>query len=157
MRMRTAVALLLPVAVMLAAGALAGAAAPILAQVVAVDPPDWDQQTDAVLAAVKGQYGLTDDQVRQIRPLLRAHLPRMRAVFDSYAGKSIDVAPATLKQFEEVRADFKAKLDPILTEQQRKDFMAIRAEFDAEMKKTFIDARMQWFAREVGVDRKSVV
>jgi hypothetical protein len=51
-----------------------------------------------------------------------------------------------------VRADFKAKLDPILTEPQRKEFMALRAEFDAEMKKQFIDARMHWFERAVGVD-----
>jgi hypothetical protein len=152
MRVRVALAFLLPVAVMLAAGALAGAAAPILAQTAAVNPPDWDQQTDQVLAAVKARYGLTDDQVRKIRPLLRAHLPRMRALFDSYVGKSIDSAPEILKQFEEIRADFKANVDPILTESQRKDFMAIRAEFDAEMKKAFIDARMQWFERVVGVD-----
>jgi hypothetical protein len=152
MRMRAARAFLFPIAVMLACGALAGEAAPILAQTAAVNPPDWDRQTDQVLAAVKAQYGLTDDQVRQIRPLLRAHLPAMRAVFDSYVGKNIDSAPAILKQYEDLRAGFKASVDPILTEPQRKDFMAIRAEFDAEMKKQFIDARMQWFERVIGVD-----
>jgi hypothetical protein len=151
MRMRAAMAFPL-VAAVLAAGFLGGAAAPILAQTAAVSQPDWDQQTDQLLASVKTRYSLTDDQIRQIRPLLRAHLPRMRAVFDGYIGKSIDVAPAMLKQFEEVRADFKAKLDPILTEPQRKEFMALRQEFDAEMKKQFIDARMQWFERVVGVD-----
>jgi hypothetical protein len=151
MRMRAAMAFPL-VAAVLAAGLLEGAAAPVLAQTAAVNQPDWDQQTDQLLASVKTRYSLTDDQIRQIRPLLRAHLPRMRAVFDGYIGKSIDVAPAMLKQFEEVRADFKAKLDPILTEPQRKEFMALRQEFDAEMKKQFIDARMQWFERVVGVD-----
>ena len=151
MRMRAAMAFLFPVAVVLAVGALA--AAPILAQMAAANPPNWDQQTDQVLAAVKVRYAsLTDDQVRQIRPLLRAHLPRMRALFDSYAGMSIDQAPALLKQYQEIRADFKARVDPILTESQRKDFMELRAEFDAEMKKAFIDARMLWFEREVGVD-----
>lgn len=152
MRMRAAMAFLFPVAVVLAAVVLAGAVAPILAQTAAVNPPDWDRQTDQVLDAVKTQYGLTDDQVRQIRPLLRAHLPALRAVFDSYVGKSIDAAPAILKQYEDLRAGFKASVDPILTEAQRKDFMAIRAEFDAEMKKQFIDARMQWFERVIGVD-----
>ena len=153
MRMRAALAFMFLVAVAIAAGAVAGASAPVLAQTAgAAPPPNWDQQTDQVLAAVKTQYGLTDDQVKQIRPLLRAHLPRMRAIFDSYAGQSIDVAPALLKQFEEQRAAFKASLDPILTEQQRKDFMAIRAEFDQEMKKAFIGARMQWFERALGVD-----
>jgi len=152
MRMRAAKAFLFPIAVVLAAGALAGAATPILAQMASVKPPDWDQQTDQVLAAVKAHYSLTDDQVQKIRPLLRAHLPRMRALFDSYAGMGIDEAPALLKQYQEIRADFKAKVDPILTEGQRKDFMAIRAEFDAEMRKAFIDARMGWFEREIGVD-----
>lgn len=151
MRMRAAMTFLLVTAV-LAAGLLVGATAPVLAQTGAANQPDWDQQTDQVLAAVKARYGLTDDQIRQIRPLLRAHLPRMRAVFDGYVGKTIDVAPAMLKQFEEVRAEFKAKLDPILTEPQRKQFMQLRAEFDAEMKKQFIDARMQWFERVIGVD-----
>ena len=152
MRMRAAIAFLFPVVVTLAAGALAGATAPIMAQTAAVNPPDWDRQTEQVLISVKEQYGLTDDQVRQIRPLLRAHLPAMRALFDSYVGKSIDAAPAILKQYDELRAGFKASVDPILTEAQRKDFMAIRAEFDAEMKKQFIDARMGWFERVIGVD-----
>jgi len=151
MRMRAAMALS-TVAVVLAAGALAGGAAPVLAQTAAVGEPDWDQQTDQVLTAVKAQYGLTDDQVQKIRPLLRAHLSNMRALFDSYVGKNIDAAPAILKQYQDMRADFKAKVDPILTEPQRKDFMKIRAEFDAQMRQAFVDARMKWFGREVGVD-----
>jgi hypothetical protein len=154
MRMRASIALLFPIAVVLGAGAVAGAATPVLAQMAAVKPaaPDWDKLTDQTLAAVKSQYGLSDDQVRQIRPLLRAHLPRMRALFDSYAGGSISLAPALLKEYQQTRADFKAKVDPILTEPQRRDFMAIRAEFDTEMKKAFIDARMKWFQNTVGVD-----
>jgi hypothetical protein len=153
MRMRAPIAFLFPIAVVLAAGAVAGAA-PVLAQMAAVNPaaPDWDRLTDQTLAAVKSQSGLTDDQVGKIRPLLRAHLPRMRALFDSYAGGSINLAPALLKEYQATRADFKAQVDPILTEAQRKDFMAIRAEFDTEMKKAFIDARLKWFQNEVGVD-----
>jgi len=151
MRMRAAMAFLLPVAVVLGAEALAGAA-PILAETAAVSPAEWDQLTDRTLAALKPRYGLTDDQIRQIRPLLRAHLPRLRALFEGYAGKNIDSAPALLKQYQETRAAFKASVDPILTESQRKDFVAIRAEFDAEMKKAFIDGRVQWFRQEVGVD-----
>jgi Spy/CpxP family protein refolding chaperone len=151
MRMRATMALF-AIAVVLAAGALAGAAAPLLAQTAAVSQPDWDRETDRVLTAVKAQYGLTDDQVQQIRPLLRAHLSNMRALFDTYVGKNIDAAPAILKQYQDFRLDFKAKVDPILTEPQRKDFEAIRADFDAEMRKAFIDARMQWFERVIGVD-----
>jgi Spy/CpxP family protein refolding chaperone len=151
MRMRAAMAVL-PVAVVLAASALVGRAAPILAQTAAASQPDWDRETDQVLTAVKAQYGLTDDQVGKIRPLLRAHLSSMRALFDSYVGKNIDAAPAILKQYQQQREDFKAKVDPILTEPQRRDFMKIRAEFDAQMRKAFIDARMQWFERVVGVD-----
>ena len=154
MRMRAAVALLFPIAAGLAAGAVAGAGAPALAQMAAVNPaePDWDRITDQTLAAVKAQYGLADDQIRQIRPLLRAHLPRLRSLFEGYSGGSIDAAPALLKQYQDTRADFKAKVDPILTEAQRKDFMAIRAEFDRQMKQAFIDARMQWFESAVGID-----
>ena len=140
------------VAVVIAIGAFAGAAAPILAQTATAGQPDWDRETDQVLTAVKAQYGLTDDQVAQIRPLLRTHLSSMRALFDSYVGKNIDAAPAILMQYQELRADFKAKVDPILTEPQRKDFMAIRADFDKQMRAAFIDARMQWFGRVVGVD-----
>ncbi|HKQ97815.1 MAG TPA: hypothetical protein VJV75_08070 [Candidatus Polarisedimenticolia bacterium] len=139
-------------ALALVAGGLTGARAPILAQTAAVAQPDWDQETDNVLTAVKAQYGLTDEQVAKIRPLLRTHLSSMRELFDSYVGKSIDIAPAILKQYQDLRADFKAKVDPILTEPQRKDFMAIRAEFDSQMHKAFIDARMQWFERAIGVD-----
>lgn len=152
MRMRAAKAFLFPVAVVLMACVLAGAASPVLAQMAAVSPPNWDQLTDQTLAAVKAQYGLTDDQIAKIRPLLRAHLPKMRSLFDSYAGGSINLAPALLKEYQQTRADFKAKVDPILTEAQRKDFMAIRAEFDKEMKNAFIDARMTWFERTVGTD-----
>jgi hypothetical protein len=152
MRMRAAMIVLSAVAVVLATGVAAGVAAPVLAQMAAVSPPNWDQLTDQTLAAVKARYGLTDDQVRQIRPLLRAHLPRMRELFEGYAGKSLDVGPALLKEYQATRAEFKAKVDPILTEPQRKDFMAIRAEFDREMKNAFIDARMQWFEKTVGTD-----
>jgi hypothetical protein len=154
MRMRDARLFLFSMALVVAAGAVAGAAAPVLAQMAEVNPPapDWDRLTDQTLAAVKAQYALTDDQVRKIRPLLRAHLPRLRAVFDRYAAGSIDLAPALLKEYQQTRADFKAKVDPILTEPQRKDFMAIRAEFDAEMKQAFNDARLKWFQSAVGVD-----
>ena len=152
MRMRAAMAFLLPVAVMLAAGALGGAVAPTLAQTATVSAAEWDQLTDKTLAALQPRYGLTDDQVRQIRPLLRVHLPRLRALFEGYSGKNIDSAPALLKQYQEVRAEFKAKVDPILTEPQRKDFIAIRAEFDVEMKKAFIQGRIQWFQQVIGVD-----
>jgi Spy/CpxP family protein refolding chaperone len=154
MRMRASVAFLFPLAVVLVSGAVAGVSAPVLAQMAAVKPaaPDWDKLTDQTLAAVKAQYGLSDDQVQKIRPLLRAHLPKMRSLFDSYAGGSINLAPTLLKEYQATRADFKAKVDPILTEPQRQDFMKIRAEFDAGMKKAFIDARLKWFQNEVGVD-----
>ena len=154
MRMRETTSFLFSIAVVLAVGAVAGATTPVLAQTAAVSPSaaDWDRLTDQTLASVKAQYGLTDDQVQKIRPLLRAHLPRMRALFDSYAGESVNLAPALLKEYQQTRADFKAKVDPILTETQRKDFMTIRAEFDAEMKKAFVDARLKWFQNAVGVD-----
>lgn len=159
MRMRKAGAFLFSMAVVLAAGAAAGAASPVLAQTATVpaaaanpSPAEWDRLTDQTLAAVKAEYGLSDDQIQKIRPLLRAHLPRMRALFDSYAGGGINLAPALLKEYQQTRADFKAKVDPILTEPQRKDFMTIRSQFDAEMKKAFVDARLKWFQNAVGVD-----
>lgn len=156
MRMSEAKPFLFSIAVGLLAGAVAGAAAPVLAQTptaaVAPSAADWDRLTDQTLAAVKAQYGLTDDQIQKIRPLLRAHLPKMRSLFDSYAGESVNLAPTLLKEYQQTRADFKAKVDPILTESQRKDFMTIRAEFDKEMKKAFIDARLKWFQDAVGVD-----
>jgi hypothetical protein len=145
MRMHSVMAILLSVAVLLTA-------TPALAQMAAVNPPNWDQITDQTMAAVKAQYGLTDDQVQKIRPLLRAHLPKLRGVFEAYVGAGVDAAPALLKQYQDIRADFKAKVDPILTEPQRKQFMAIREEFDAEMKKALIDARVQWFQRQIGTD-----
>jgi len=151
MRMRASVAFLFSLAVLL--GSVA-APAPALAQMAAVKPaaPDWDKLTDQTLAAVKAQYGLSDDQVQKIRPLLRAHLPKMRELFDSYAGQSLDLGPALLKEYQATRADFKAKVDPILTEPQRKDFMAIRAEFDSQMKKAFIEGRLKWLQSNIGVD-----
>ena len=151
MRMRKALPFLFLIAGVLVAVAVA---APVLAQMAAVNPsaPDWDKLTDQTLAAVKAQYGLSDDQVQKIRPLLRAHLPKMRSLFDSYAGGSINLAPALLKEYQATRADFRAKVDPILTEPQRQEFMKIRAEFDAGMKKAFIDARLKWFQDTVGVD-----
>ncbi|HYV20654.1 MAG TPA: hypothetical protein VFC25_16645 [Verrucomicrobiae bacterium] len=151
MRMRKALPFLFLIAGVLVAVAVA---APVLAQMAAVKPaaPDWDKLTDQTLAAVKAQYGLSDDQVQKIRPLLRAHLPKMRSLFDSYAGGSINLAPALLKEYQATRADFRAKVDPILTEPQRQEFMKIRAEFDAGMKKAFIDARLKWFQDTVGVD-----
>jgi len=154
MRMRAATAFLFPIAVILASGLVAGAAAPVLAQMAAVKPaePNWDQLTDRTLAAVQAQSGLTDDQVRQIRPLLRAHLPRMRSLFESYAGSGVEAGPSLLKQYQETRAAFKTNVDPILTEPQRRQFEAIRAEFDVEMKKAFVDARLGWFERVVGAD-----
>src|SRR5262245_24493131 len=132
MRMRAAMVFLSAVAVVLAAGAAAGEAAPVLAQMAAVSPPDWDQLTDQTIAGVKARYGLTDDQVQKIRPLLRAHLPKLRSLFEGYTGNNIDAAPALLKEYQATRADFKAKVDPILTEPQRKEFVAIRAEFDRQ-------------------------
>jgi len=126
------------------------AAAP--AQDAAGDAIDWDRQADLTLAAVKPRLQLSAAQVEKIRPLLTAYLPRLRALFDSYAGEGVETGPALITQFRQARAAFKANIDPILNEAQKQGFLVLRGEVDGEIRKAFVDARLGWYRRTLGID-----
>ena len=122
------------------------------AEPTAGSPIDWERQADQTLASLRGRFRLTDDQVGRIRPILAGYLPRLRAMFDSYAGEGIETAPALLDQFRQARAGLQANLEPILDDAQEKEFLVLRREVDAEIKKAFVEARIGWFRNTLGID-----
>jgi len=138
--------------VLFAIPALLAAPAEIPAPPSGVTTMDWEQQADAVIGAMKGRMKLTDDQAGKIRPILVSYLPKVRQLFDSYAGEGIETAPALLDQFRQARATFKDDLDPILNEAQKKEFLVMRKEVDQEIQRQFVDARLGWFRRELGLN-----
>lgn len=131
-------------------------AAPAAAPAAAGNTIDWAQQTDNALAAVRPQMQLSDAQVTQIRPLLLAYLPKLRALFDSYAGHGVEAGSALITQFREAREVFRHNLDPILNDAQKKQFMVLRQQVDGEIRKEFIEARLGWYRRTLGVDDAQV-
>jgi hypothetical protein len=126
------------------------------AQTAAGDTIDWARQADATLAAVKPRLQLSDAQVAQLRPLLAAYLPKLRGLFDSYAGEGIESGPALITEFREAREAFKQNLDPILNDAQKKEFLVLRGEVDGEIRKAFVEARLGWDRRTLGIDDAQV-
>jgi hypothetical protein len=117
---------------------------------------DWAQQADNALAAVKPRLQLSDAQVAQIKPLLTAYLPKLRALFDSYTGSGVESGSALITQFREAREGFRHNLDPILNDAQKQQFMVLRQEVDGEIRKQFIEARLGWYRRTLGSDDAQV-
>jgi len=117
---------------------------------------DWAHQADLALGAVKPQLQLSDAQVAQIKPLLTAYLPKLRALFDSYTGHGVETGSALITQFREAREAFKHNLDPILNDAQKRQFLVLRHEVDGEIRKEFIEARLAWYRRTLGLDDAQV-
>ncbi len=127
--------------------ALAGASA----EPSATPPPDWGRQADLVLHEMTGRLHFTEPQVARIKPLLTAHLEKLRALFDSYAGHGVEVAPSLLQEFRETRGAFTANLAEILSPDQMKEVEVVRGEVDKEIKKAFCDARMAKLTVSLGL------
>jgi len=132
------------------------AAAPDAAPAAAAPPIDWALQADRALRAVKPQLQLSDAQVEQIRPMLIAYLPKVRDLFAGYVGHGVETGPALITHFREVREAFKHNLDPILNDAQKKEFLVVRHEVDGEIRREFIEARLAWYRRTLGLDDAQV-
>jgi Spy/CpxP family protein refolding chaperone len=132
--------------------ALAAAPDAAPAPAAAAAPIDWALQADHALTAVKPQLQLSDAQVAQIRPLLIHYLPKLRDLFDSYAGHGVESGSALITHFREAREAFKHNLDPILNDAQKQQFLVLRHEVDGEIRKEFIAARLGWYRRTLGLD-----
>lgn len=136
--------------------ALAAAPDAAPAQAAAGAPVDWALQADHALTAVKPQLQLSDAQVALIRPLLIHYLPKVRDLFAGYAGHGVESGSALITQFREAREAFRHSVDPILTETQKQGFMTLRKQVDGEIRKEFIDARLAWYRRTLGLDDATV-
>ena len=124
---------------------------PAWAEPSATPPPDWGRQADLVLHEMSGRLHLTEPQTTRIKPLLAAHLGKLRALFDSYAGQGLEVAPSLLQEFRETRSAFTSNLSEILTPDQMKEVAVIRGEVDQEIKKAFCDARLAKLTATLGL------
>ena len=94
------------------------------------------------LALARARLQLTPYQTERIKPLLDAHVKKLRALFESYTGAGAAVMPSFLQEFKQTRDDFRANVHPILSESQRAGFDQLRKEVDEALRDLICDQRI---------------
>lgn len=85
---------------------------------------------------------LTPEQTEKVRPILEAHVTRLRSLFTEYTGGGAGVLPSFMQEFQKTREDFRASLQPILTAPQRAEFDTLRKEVDESLRDLICDQRI---------------
>ncbi len=108
---------------LLAAGVLVAAARPAIAADAL--SPEAAQR----LAEAKARLNLTPEQEAQLRPLVEERNQKLKAIRDRHAGDTSRSAKrAMFQEAKPVQADYEAKVRAILTDEQEKEWEAMRKE-----------------------------
>ena len=107
--------------------------------------------TMEALAHVRGVLKLDVDQVKQIQPLLAAHLKNFRRIFEEHAGMGPKVLPSLMREFEEARDNFRDELEPILTQKQMEGVAVLRKEVDDSIRSLVVDQRVAILKSHLGL------
>jgi hypothetical protein len=110
-------------------------------------PPAGTELSDEAAAAqalalAKARLQLTPYQTERIKPLMDAQVKKLRALFVSYTGGGAAVLPSFFQEFKQTRDDFRANVQPILTESQRAGFDQLRKEVDEALRDLICDQRV---------------
>src|SRR6185436_15148484 len=86
------------------------AAQPVLADAPAAAAPTQmteEQASAQALALATQRLSLTPEQTAKVKPLLDAHVTRLRRLFAGYTDDFAPVTPAFIDEFVKTRADFR--------------------------------------------------
>lgn len=122
------------------AAAPASAAAPA-APAASAPMPEDEASAQALALAVK-RLSLTEKQTAKIKPLLAAHVTRLRKLMADYTGAGANVMPSFLEEFTATRENFRNSVLPILTDPQKVQFDVLRQEVDAALRDQICDYRV---------------
>ena len=117
------------------------AAAPAPADPANASPSDAEASKQALQLAQQ-RLKLTPEQTGKVRPLLDAHVKRIRALFEEYTGSGAMVLPSFIQEFQQTRQRFRDSLQPILTEPQEAELETLRKEVDDSLRELICDQRI---------------
>jgi hypothetical protein len=87
------------------------------------------QAAELRIEELKQRLALTPEQETQLAPIIEARNAKLRDLRSSYGGDTSRRARfAMLKDARKIQEDFNAKISPILTKDQQKEWEAIRKE-----------------------------
>jgi hypothetical protein len=90
------------------------------------------------MGQLRERLELTPDQEARIAPLVQARNQKLKALRDSMdAGASRREKRGALKQARAIQSEFVSKVEPLLTDPQKKEWEAIRQEMRDEMMKRY--------------------
>jgi hypothetical protein len=107
----------------------------------AASPSDADASAQALALATQRLH-LTPEQTAKVKPLLDAHVRKMRGLFEEYTGGGAAVLPSFMQEFRKSREDFRAGLQPILTAPQKTEFDTLRKEVDESLRDLVVEKRL---------------
>ncbi|HUD73303.1 MAG TPA: hypothetical protein VMQ62_15205 [Dongiaceae bacterium] len=108
----------------------------------AAAPMPEDQASAQALALAVQRLSLTPEQTSRVKPLLSAHVTRLRKLFADYTGGGANVMPSFLEEFKSTREGFRAAVLPILTDRQQVEFDRLRQELDEALRDQICDYRV---------------
>jgi cyanate lyase len=80
---------------------------------------DTEFQTGQLVTELKEQLNLTEDQITELRPLMKEHSQKLRDLVEEYRGKGIVGLRSLKEDMQQLRDETKTLLDPILHEEQK--------------------------------------
>ena len=111
----------------------------LLAQVfgpVRADTPTTQAELEQKINELKTRLALTPEQEAAIKPLAEQRLHALQALQTKYAGDTSPKARRSmLKEAKGIQAEYVSKVEPLLTDAQKKEWKKIRDEMRAELTK----------------------
>ena len=107
----------------------------------AASPSDSEASAQALRLAQQ-RLKLTPEQTEKVRPLMDAHVKKLRALFEEYTGGGAGVLPSFMQEFKQTRERFRDSLHPILTEPQKAELDVLRKEVDDSLRDLICDQRI---------------
>lgn len=100
-----------------------------------------EKAVERILETMEEKLDLTDEQVEALRPVWAAHIGKVAALRDKYAGQGFRGMRKARKEAERLRKANDARLEEILSEEQMQDFKELRGEMRAKMREAIRQRR----------------
>jgi hypothetical protein len=113
-------------------------------------------QPAQLAADLKARLQLTEDQVAQIRPLLKEQMDTLRTVIEDYKEQGMAGPQALKAEMQKFRDDLKAKIVPLLTDDQQQKLQAYFEELREKANKTIQDRFMEKLAERLKLTEEQI-
>ena len=89
---------------------------------------------DEALAKMKERLNLTDEQEKEIRPIMEQKFAQQKEIFQKYQGMSKEERQPMWGELQEVQSSTQEQLAKILSEKQMQEYQKIREEKKEQMR-----------------------